>query len=426
MNYRAILRVVLAFGVLGVTACAELSRQMPSVFAGLETEQSAKNQPDSQPVNRLAQVWMRVSRQALENGHPETAIRFAQKAVVAAPESIEPLRILAQAYSRNGDHGKAQDNFQAAIKPDSKDNSTEPRQRPESPVIGPEKISDTINPASERRAIIDQPTEPEQGTKTITGSKRPGLSPDRPSSRYRIQLAAYLDLERAEYGRQVIAKRLPGNFPRLEIFVKRRNGVNGSRVNYRLRSTELTTRSQAVAFCKAASSAGVSCLPIRQTNTAWQLVKTGSGSQAAMSGPPDKKRLASKFSAPDYGAASAKSTPSVARHDKAAGPYKIQLAAYQDLERAVLGKDILAKRLPDNFPRLHIMQRRRTSKHPARINYRVRSSELWHESRARALCNEARAAGLSCLLIRHVGGTWRSVTVQRPRDARGGRQGKRA
>ena len=41
---------------------------------------------------------MRVARQAIENGHPDTAVEFAQKAAEAAPDNPEPMWLLAQAY----------------------------------------------------------------------------------------------------------------------------------------------------------------------------------------------------------------------------------------------------------------------------------------------------------------------------------------
>jgi len=440
----------MAFGVLFTAGCTDFAQQVPPTVGGIP---SAERSHHLATANRAARVWMRVARQAMENGHPDTAIRFAKMAVLAAPESEGPMRLLAQAYSLQigGEAvSVARDSAKLTAAALTGSQRTRNVSRPSAieeelnSIQPPPGARNTPNPiaissvarSARKPYSLKRGTKPHVGdtakiektenTAAVSFAKRlpspqPAGPTDRGSRAYRIQLAAYVDHDDAVRGRNILTRRLPNNFPRLGIFTRHRPTANDKRVNYRLRSRDLTNRSQAKTFCKAAKAAGFPCLSIRQTGSTWQLVKTDTASQAARpAGPapqiedPTAEKAGNPVRKADAITTSGSPVnPALSRPaaDTSGRLFRIQLAAYRDLVKAVHGKKILSKSLPGNFPRLEILKRNGNAANRSRINYWVRSQDLWHKSRARALCDEARSAGHACLLIEPKSTTWRPMAA---------------
>jgi len=114
-----------------------------------------------------------------------------------------------------------------------------------------------------------------------------------------------------------------------------------------------------MALCKAVKAAGVSCLPVRQTSGTWQLVKTDMTLQAARDarpGPKSEVRGRAHAAKPVTKPVAITASPSsvnAALTGPAAGStgplFRIQLAAYRDFSRALLGKEILTTAFQANF-----------------------------------------------------------------------------
>ena len=224
-------------------------------------------------------------------------------------------------------------------------------------------------------------------------------------------------------GQRIVGRRLPASFPPLGIFERTRLAAKGKKVNYRLRTLDLVSRSQARAYCKTASRAGLSCLPIRQTDNTWQLVQTGDNSlvaRATVVRPEgrDGKKTTNTTKKQKRVAVVAKPVPKKPARMRPAvlrdgSLVKVQLAAYRNLARALNGKYILAKSLPDNFPALEILKRNGNTDDRTQINYWVRSKGLWQLNRARVLCKMARSAGHGCMLIEPERAARQSVVAHR-------------
>jgi hypothetical protein len=405
----------MTLGVLFAAGCTDSAQQLPISFGSVQIAEPSEHQTTT---NRPLQLWMRVARQALENGHPDTAIRFAQKAVQAFPESDEPLRILAMAYGQ-----KNKNKPPNSVNPVNSGEirlSSENRKSPNSLAARPAeraKRKPYLLKRRDRTRIASV-----LYTKRIR-SPQPVVPKNGKQGAYRIQLAAYVDLGDAVRGRNFLSRRLPSNFPRLGVFMRHRPAGDDRRVNYRLRSRDLTNRSQAMAYCRTVKAAGFSCLPIRHTSSAWQLVESDTNTRVARAATPspnikDWVRLEVRKPVKKPVAITARQSPVKAlqsgRTTAPNGPlFRIQLAAYLDLVRAVRGKQILTKSLPDNFPRLVILKKNEDVADDSPINYWFRSQGVWHKRRARALCNEARSAGHACFLVETDSKVWRPVVANR-------------
>jgi len=424
----AFLRIGIILGVLFTAGCADFDQQPPVSFGSVQIAEGSDN---SAKFSRFAQLWMRVAWQAIEDGHPDTAIRFAQKAVEAYPESDEPLRILALAYRQKG--GRDETPYLARNIPNP-GSAARAGSRPGATVSlasargAPLSTSYSVRPAERSPTVLSRTARGHQVTRPAGSSGRQTavarlVVPEKSSAAaYRIQLAAYTDFDDATQGKNLLTRRLPRDFPSLGIFFRHSLTADGKRVNYRLRSRDLTSRSQAVAYCETVMAAGFSCLPIRQTGSPWRLVgtepeakvatvspRTTAGSTASTAAMATVSESA--VSKPD--AASAKTRPAASAVDATGPLFKIQLAAYRDITRAVRGERILSKSLPGDFPRLEILKRNVVAEDPTRINYWVRSRGLLQKAHARALCDTARSAGHGCLLIEPTSTTWPpSVVVQ--------------
>lgn len=419
----AYLKIAMVLGALFTAGCSDSGKQLHLSFGSVQIAEQGKNQPTT---NRALQLWMRVAHQAIDNGHPDTAIRFAQKAVRAFPENDEPLRILALAYGQKDDGGIAR----FAAVDTANDHAGVVTGRPPNKTASASPLIDSTSPAKQPQLMIRKSPYPlvarstsrvsnnvhkvekKQRIQTVAYSKRtrssqPAMPTGSSRSGYRIQLAAYSDLRNAIRGRDILTKRLPNDVPELEIFMRHRATAKGKRVNYRLRSRALTTRSQALSACRSARAAGLSCLPIRQTSNTWRLVKTGAHTRTARAVAPGRPRT---VSAGEFVGNPVKNPVAAS----ASRPlFRIQLAAYRNLAKAVHGKQILTRNLPQGFPRLEILKRNGITRHRTRINYWVRSQDVWNEGRARALCNEARSRGHPCLLIEPRKTIWRPIMANR-------------
>jgi hypothetical protein len=179
--------------------------------------------------------------------------------------------------------------------------------------------------------------------------------------------------------------------------------AQGKRVNYRLRSRDLTHRSRARDLCGTVKSAGLSCLPVRQTGNTWQLVEHEGDRRMAARG--ETVRAQAAVSARKPAALTA------AGHDGRL--FRVQLAAYQDLARAVRGKRILSASLPGNFPPLAILKLAGNADSFAPIQYWVRSQGSWSKGRALEICNQARSSGHDCFLKKADRATWQPVAASR-------------
>lgn len=535
ISYRLVLSVLLAFAGLSLSACSDISRQAPQLTTNAQSEKLTINQPDSDISNRLARVWMRVARQAMADGDPETAARFFQKAGGSAPESPRPLLGLATAYERQGEQQKAADAFRTALKIDPKnqtarislgnllvaqgkinegigvlspaaavhrpsaadakqpdnadifslisdifqptDHDAAPRTPPSAaappktpklmipvsdvhpepqPSADIEKTLSKLAPAARTNttegsrhgtpiateiAAIPEPKPlqtaavPERAEPAFRGKEAAdrtdlSLRRDRPTpavagsaTRFKVQLAAYRHLKHAIRGKKLLARALPAHFPQLAVFVRETPGSKSSRTNYRLRSNDSIDRNQADDYCTQARSAGLACLVIQPTSSAWQPVhsnsvanRTDTPAAGHRSGHPedDVGRHAAVTSA---AAIDGKTSETTARAGSDGPQYRIQLAAYRHLKNAIRGKQILARLLPHGFPDLDILKRSGSANRQAPIDFRIRSSAPWTKSRARKFCDNARATGVSCLLIRHGVRRWRSVSLTKPLHA---------
>lgn len=470
------LKIALACAGLFAAACGDISRDPPLFFSGIQTADRDNDSAEQSKQARLMKVWTQVARQAIANGHPETAIRFARKAADAAPDSTEPLRVLAQAY-RLQDGGNPRILAQEAPKPASKapanvaaapSSPTPPEQFEPlmaaiaeklseiAPATGSNQKSATKPAAAEERApvspvvasrgaakpVVEPPrtaapvrqTDPKpqraQKSRQVTSVSR-NIRRNAPVSQpkstqqtpaYRVQLGAYASLDAATRGQKILSRKLPASFPKLGVFERRGAAAEGKRVNYRIRSKVQATEVEAIALCDAVTASGVSCLPIRQTSNVWQFVNANPNSDAAKIMAPRQQKRANrdvknsepKTAAIQVSASLSDVSPTASGPAKKQSLYRIQLAAYRDLAWAVRGKDILTKNLPENFPSLDILKRHTADTAQTQINYRVRSHGLWQKERALALCEAARLAGYGCLLLEPVGSLWRSVAATAP------------
>ena len=99
-----LLRIVMAFGVLFTASCTDSAEQVPLNYGSVQMAERGNHHAIT---DRATQIWMRVARQAMENGHPGIAIRFAKRAFLASPECDGPIRILALVYRQQSDDDKA-------------------------------------------------------------------------------------------------------------------------------------------------------------------------------------------------------------------------------------------------------------------------------------------------------------------------------
>jgi hypothetical protein len=375
-----------AIGLLVTSGCADFDRPAPDSFGSVQIAERSDRETDT---DRALQIWIRVAEQAMENGHPDTAIRFAQKAARAFPDSDEPVRLLALAYHRKNDEsrtGSARPATAAAPSTYAAPVDVAPKSRL---AMGPA--------ASERRTVRAPVFLVKQGARPKPPAFRAGHSPG-----YRVQLAAYADFNNALRGKRILARRLPGDFPSLGIFMRPQSLAQGKRINYRLRSRDLTYRSQATDLCRAVKASGLSCLPIRRTGDIWQLVEHEGDRRMAGSGRTMREKMASPERKPAAPAATG------------GGPlFRVQLAAYQDLARAVRGKRILTASLPGNFPPLEILKMTGNADRFAPIHYWVRSQGSWAKSRALEICDQARSSGHDCFLKKADSTTWQPVMASR-------------
>ena len=409
------LRVVIALGVLFTAACADIAQQTPPAFGSEEIAERENHNNDRLTPNRISQIWMRVARQAMENGHPDTAIRFAEKAVLAAPESDEPVQILARAYRQLNDDYKARIVARSTPDPIATPRTSSSRSKPNS-FIRRTKSDVVLDPTKKNSKTVFVPLRQRILSTQLVPAKT-GESPV-----YRIQLGAYADLDDAVRGKNVLTRRLPTTFPPLTIFVRHGPTAKDKRVNFRLRTRDLTNRSQARTFCSVVKAAGLSCLPIVHADNTWQLAKTDTASQAAREVAPSSKiqdhthaGVATPVKKP-VAITARRSEVNLAPSGPVVDPdqlFRIQFAAYGDLERAVRGKQILSQSLPDNFLRLVILESNGNSENHQPINYWVRSQGFWPKRRARALCDEARKVGHACFLVKTDSTIWRPILANR-------------
>lgn len=429
----AILGLCTLFGVLLASGCEQ---QAPPDFGNVSIAEPAD--PPA-PTDRVLNLWVRVALQAIENGHPDTAIRFAQKAVQAYPDSDEPLRVLALAYRQKeaaGIAGSAAANIA---------NAAPAAPLTERPLAGLHAGGAAQGaavakprPFGGRRSpypLVARSGSASGGTATPV-NRRPGARPayvayarssKTPKSggaaAYRIQLAAYVALDDALRGREILTRRLSDRMPPLGIFARNPQPGSDNRVNYRLRSRDLWSRSQAKMYCRAIQAAGQSCLPIRHADEVWRLVEAGTAPQTAQGG---RFRPASdRYKQAGAAMPLRRTVPMAARPVPASFTpprpalttggrlYRVQFAAYVDLERAILGKGILTRSLPANFPPLQILRKNGTAVNDTPANFWVRSREAWRKSRARALCAEARLAGRACFLVEANSAMWQPVVASR-------------
>jgi hypothetical protein len=190
-----LLRIVMAFGVLFTASCTDSAEQVPLNYGSVQMAERGNHHAIT---DRATQIWMRVARQAMENGHPGIAIRFAKRAVLASPESDEPLRILALVYRQQSDDDKAvivardTPKREAAART-SKAYSISPGRK--SPVVvdsaNREKKANVAPVSFRKRMLSAQPVSPENGKHPM----------------YSIQLAAYVNLHDAVRGKNILTRR---------------------------------------------------------------------------------------------------------------------------------------------------------------------------------------------------------------------------
>lgn len=383
ISYRVVLSVVIALAGLSLSACSDLSRQAPRLYASDQAEKAKLNHQDSDISNRLARVWMRVARQAMADGDPETAARFYEKAGSAAPTSVRPLLGLATAYERQGKQQEAADAFRTALRID-----------PANPIarislgnmlVAQGKITEGIgilSPASAKRHPSPTVTKrPEDDIfSLISNIFRPESSSVSPPA----PLPSKIQPQTQKLVIPVSA--IQAETPPIADIAKT------------LSKIDPVARPDASPAKKQANRPAVLiAATARQTPPALLTERNKDGVA-----PPSKVTLsAARHSIHD-------SKPQqLATIEKR--QYRIQLAAYRKFGNAVRGRRLLGQTLPARFPQMEVFVRQGHSSRPLSANFRLRSHAATSRDDAAKYCADAKTAGLACLVIRHTAAAWRRV-----------------